>query len=97
MLGAPDHEVWRFGQNDKRTICTINFTDFLKLARGEPDGHHGVLAMASGANPAGQFDMVKAALNWMGTASNAGARFENRYLEVDETGEIVLSELHSVD
>ena len=97
MLGAPDHEVWRYGQTDKRTICTINFNHFMKLARGEFGGHHGVLAIASGANPAGQFDMVTAAINWMKSASNDGSGFLNRYLEIDEDGEVVLAEVHYCD
>lgn len=94
MLGAPDYEVWRYGQSDNRTICTINYNDFLRLARGEPAGHFGVLAIASGANPIGQFDMVTAAMNWVTAVSNSGSGFLNRYLEVDDDGEIILAEVH---
>jgi hypothetical protein len=60
-------------------------------------GHSGVLAIASGAGPTGQFDMTMAAINWVQSGSNSGAGFLNRYLEVDETGEIIFAEIHYGD
>jgi hypothetical protein len=94
MLGAPDHEVWRYGQSEGRTICTINYGDFRNLAASEPGGHFGVVAMASGTNPAGQFDMVTAAINWLAGSNTGAGLFLNRYLEVDENGEIIFVEVH---
>jgi hypothetical protein len=92
-----DHYVWRYAQEEKRTICTINANDFRRLAEGQKSGHSGVLAIASGAGPTGQFDMTMAAINWVQSGSNSGAGFLNRYLEVDETGEIIFAEIHYGD
>lgn len=97
MLGSPDHEVWRYAQQEKRTVCTINANDFRKIATGETAGHFGILAVASGANPAGQFNMIEAGLNWIISGSNSGSGFLNRYIEVDENGELVFAEIHYGD
>lgn len=97
MLGSSDREVWRYAQDEKRTVCTINANDFRKIAMGEYSGHFGVLAVASGANPGGQFDMVQAGLNWITSGSNSGSGFLNRYIEVDENGELVFAEIHYGD
>lgn len=94
MLGAPDHEVWRYAQSNERTICTINAGDFRRLAKAEDGDHQGVLAVASGHPASGQLDMTMAALNWLTTGSNSGAGFLNRYIEVNDNGEVVLAEIH---
>lgn len=97
MLGAPDHRVWRYAQNDDRTLCTINANDFRRLGLAEDKGHAGILAIAGGATVAGQFDMLMAGVNWIVTGSNSGSGFLNRYIEVDENGEIVFAEIHYGD
>jgi predicted nuclease of predicted toxin-antitoxin system len=33
LLGAADHEIWRFAQQEARTIVTINGRDFRRLAK----------------------------------------------------------------
>jgi predicted nuclease of predicted toxin-antitoxin system len=33
LLGAADHEIWRFARQEVRTIVTINGKDFRKLAK----------------------------------------------------------------
>jgi hypothetical protein len=94
MLGSPDHEVWRYAQNDNRTVCTLNAKDFLKLAEAETYDHSGVIAVAGGIGLSGQLDMTMAAINWVNTGSNSGAGFLNRYIEVDEDGEIIFAAIH---
>jgi predicted nuclease of predicted toxin-antitoxin system len=97
MLGSPDHEVWRYAQSENRTVCTINANDFRKIAASQGSDHAGVIAIAGGADPAGQFDMTMAALNWVDSTSNSGSGFLNRYIEVDEDGEIIFAEIHYFD
>jgi predicted nuclease of predicted toxin-antitoxin system len=97
MLGSSDRAVWRYAQDERRTVCTINANDFRKIAAGENSNHYGVLAVASGENPAAQFDMVMSGLNWITSESNSGSGFLNRYIEVNENGELVLAEVHYGD
>jgi predicted nuclease of predicted toxin-antitoxin system len=33
LLGAADHEIWKFARQEVRTIVTINGRDFRKLAK----------------------------------------------------------------
>jgi hypothetical protein len=86
MLGSSDSDVWRYAQDDRRTVCTINANDFRRIAAHETVEHYGVLAVASGANPVGQFDMMMSGINWLTSGSNSGEGFFNRYIEVDDNG-----------
>lgn len=94
MLGASDYEIWRYAQNENRTVCTINADDFRRLGSAENGDHCGILAIASGQPATGQFDMTMAAINWLTTGSNTGAGFLNRYIEVDDNGTIIFAEIH---
>jgi predicted nuclease of predicted toxin-antitoxin system len=91
MLQAPDHVVWRFAINENRTVCTVNGTDFKKLAAKTAD-HPGVLVIPNGHNPNSQFTLLKGAIDWVSNA-NAVTGFNNRYIEVGSTGEILLAEM----
>lgn len=97
MLGCPDHEVWKYAQSEERTVCTINASDFRRLSKNNKADHCGVLAIASGNGVEAQFDMTMVALNWLEGSSNSGDGFRNRYIEVDENGEIILAEMHYFD
>ena len=83
-----------YAQNDNRRVCTLNAKDFRKLAEAEINEHSGVIAVAGGIGLSGQLDMTMAAINWVTTGSNSGQGFLNRYIEVDENGEMIFASIH---
>ncbi len=91
MSGVGDHTIWRYAQENGRTVLTINKVDFLKLAKASKE-HSGLVILPNGGRPDSQFDWIQAALKWMAT-SNTGMGFSNRYIEVSEDGQIVLAEI----
>ena len=91
LLGAADHEVWKFAKVERRTIVTINGKDFRKLARDSLD-HPGILVIPSGGSPDAQLQFIMSAVRWVNSA-NSPTGFSNRYLEVGESWEIVLAEV----
>jgi predicted nuclease of predicted toxin-antitoxin system len=91
LLGAPDHEVWKFAKAERRTIVTINGKDFRKLASDSPE-HPGILVIPSGGSPDAQLKFIMAAVTWV-TSTNSPTGFSNRYLEIGDDGEIVLAEV----
>ena len=91
LLGAPDHELWKLAMAETRTIVTINAKDFRKLAQ-QSRAHPGIVVIPSGGSPDAQFNFIMSAVRWVSTA-NSTTGFANRYLEVDENGEIVIAEL----
>lgn len=93
MLGVEDHIVWRYAQENGRAVVTINKGDFLKLAKSSK-AHSGLVVIPSGGTTHAQFLWLSAALTWIST-SNTGNGFLNRYVEVDESGNIVFAEIIS--
>jgi predicted nuclease of predicted toxin-antitoxin system len=93
LLGAPDHELWKLALDEARTIVTINGRDFRKLAQ-RSQTHPGIVVIPSGGSPNVQFDFIMSAVKWV-TSTNSPDGFSNRYLEVDEKGEIARAELIS--
>lgn len=91
MLEAADHVIWRYAQEQGRAIVTINKGDFLKLA-STATAHAGVVIIPSGGNMDAQLSWLVAALDWI-TTSNTGEGFLNRYIEVNENGDIVCAEI----
>jgi predicted nuclease of predicted toxin-antitoxin system len=91
LLGAPDHELWQFALDEARTIVTINGKDFRRLAH-RSQAHPGIVVIPSGGSPGAQFNFIMSAVRWV-TSANSPGGFSNRYLEVDEYGEIVITEL----
>lgn len=91
LLAAPDHEVWKFALGEARTIVTINARDFRNLAE-RTQAHPGIIVIPSGGSPDSQLKLILAAVNWV-TSANSPGGFSNRYLEVNEQSEIVLTEL----
>jgi predicted nuclease of predicted toxin-antitoxin system len=91
LLGAPDHELWKLALDETRTIVTINAKDFRKLAQ-RSQAHPGIVVIPSGGSPDAQFNFIMSAVRWVST-TNSTAGFTNRYLEVEENGEIVVAEL----
>jgi predicted nuclease of predicted toxin-antitoxin system len=93
LLGAADHEIWKFARQEVRTVVTINGRDFRRLARNSED-HPGVIVVPSGGSPEAQFKFIMAAVMWV-TSANAPEGFSNRYLEIGERGDIILAEVTS--
>jgi predicted nuclease of predicted toxin-antitoxin system len=91
LLGAADHEIWKFAKQEVRTIVTINGRDFRKLARNSQD-HPGVVVIPSGGSPDAQLDFIMSAVTWV-TSTNRRDGFSNRYLEIGDRGEIILAEI----
>jgi predicted nuclease of predicted toxin-antitoxin system len=91
LLRAADHELWKLAINEARTIVTINGRDFRKLAQ-RTQQHPGIIVIPSGGTPDAQLGFIMSAVKWV-TSTNSPLRFSNRYLEVDETGEIILAEV----
>ena len=91
LLAAPDHALWTFAQSEGRTIVTINARHFRKLARHDAS-HHGLVVIPSGGSPNAQFEFIMAAVRWV-AVTNSDAGFANRYLEIGESGEIVVTEV----
>lgn len=94
MLGVQDHSVWQLAQHEMLALCTINGSDFRKLAKRGP--HNGLIVVPSGGNVDEQFNWTAAAL-LQALRSNSNAGLENRYIEVDESSAIVVSEIHDLD
>jgi hypothetical protein len=65
--------------------------DFRKLAKNSQD-HPGVIVLPSGGSPDAQFGFIMAAVTWV-TSTNATDGFSNRYLEIGERGDIILTEV----
>lgn len=91
MLEADDHVIWQYAQEQGRAVVTINKGDFRKLA-GATKAHAGVIIIPSGGNMEAQLAWLEAALDWI-TTSNTGEGFLNRYIEVNENGDIVCAEI----
>jgi predicted nuclease of predicted toxin-antitoxin system len=91
LLGATDHEIWKFAKLEVRTVVTINGRDFRKLAKNSLD-HPGVIVIPSGGSPDAQLDFIMTAITWV-TSTNTPDGFSNRYLEVGDHGEITLAEV----
>ena len=91
LLGAADHELWRFANQETRTIVTINGRDFLRLAR-QSQAHSGIIVIPSGGSADAQLTFIMSAVNWVTTANSPGG-FSNRYLEVGEAGDITVAEV----
>jgi predicted nuclease of predicted toxin-antitoxin system len=91
LLGAADHEIWKFAKQEVRTIATINGRDFRKLARNSQD-HPGVVVIPSGGSPDAQLNFIMSAVTWV-TSTNRRDGFSNRYLEIGDRGEIILAEI----
>ncbi len=91
LLGAADHEVWKFAQQEARTVVTINGRDFRKLAKDSTE-HQGVVVIPSGGSPDAQLEFIMSAVTWV-AAANAPGGFLNRYLEIGEDRSIVLAEI----
>jgi predicted nuclease of predicted toxin-antitoxin system len=92
LLGAADHEIWKFALQEMRTIVTINGKDFRKLAKTSQD-HPGVIVIPSGGSPNVQINFIMTAVTWV-TSANAPDGFSNRYLEIGDHGEIILAEVN---
>ena len=90
LLGAPDHVLWKLAQEEARTIVTINGRDFRKLAQDSQE-HPGILVIPSGGSPDAQLEFIMSAVRWV-TSTNSSTGFSNRYHEVDENGQIILTE-----
>jgi len=91
LLGASDHELWKFAKQEARTIVTINGKDFRKLAERSQE-HSGVVVIPSVGSPDAQLEFIMSAVMWA-TSANTSNGFSNRYLEVGDTGEIVVAEI----
>lgn len=87
LLGAADHELWKFATQEARTIVTINGRDFLKLAR-QSEAHPGIIVIPSGGSADAQLKFILSAVDWVTKAANSPLGFSNRYLEVGTTGDI---------
>jgi predicted nuclease of predicted toxin-antitoxin system len=91
LLSAPDHTLWKLALDETRTIVTINGKDFRKLAqRTQP--HPGVVVIPSGGSADAQLNFIMSAVKWVASTNSSGG-FANRYLEVNEKGEIIVAEL----
>lgn len=95
LLGAADHELWRLALDETRTIVTINGRDFRRLAQ-RTQQHPGIVVIPSGGTADAQLGFIMAAVTWV-TSANTAVGFSNRYLEVGETGQIVLAEMLNGD
>jgi predicted nuclease of predicted toxin-antitoxin system len=91
LLGATDHEIWKFAKQEERTIVTINGKDFRKLAK-DGQGHPGIVVVPSGGSPGAQLEFIMSAVTWV-TSTNSPDGFSNRYLEIGDKGEITLAEV----
>lgn len=58
LLGAGDHTVWKLAQTEDRSLVTINYGDFRRLARQTP-GHAGLIIIPSGSPRDGQLRMIE--------------------------------------
>jgi predicted nuclease of predicted toxin-antitoxin system len=91
LLGAADHEIWKFATQEVRTVVTINGRDFRKLAKNSQE-HPGVIVIPSGGSPDAQLSFIMAAVTWV-TSANAPDGFSNRYLEIGDRGDIIFAEV----
>jgi predicted nuclease of predicted toxin-antitoxin system len=91
LLGAADHELWKFARQEARTIVTINGKDFRKLAK-DSEEHPGIVVIPSGGSPDAQLEFIMSAVMWV-TSTNSSDGFSNRYLEIGNNGEIILAEV----
>jgi predicted nuclease of predicted toxin-antitoxin system len=91
LLGASDHEIWKFAKQEERTIVTINGKDFRKLAKDSQE-HPGIVVIPSGGSPDAQLEFIISAVRWV-TSTNSSDGFSNRYLEIGDNGEIILAEV----
>jgi predicted nuclease of predicted toxin-antitoxin system len=91
LLGASDHEIWKFAKQEGRSIVTINGKDFRKLAR-DSQKHPGIVVIPSGGSPDAQLEFIMSAVTWV-TSTNSPDGFSNRYLEIGDEGEIILAEV----
>jgi predicted nuclease of predicted toxin-antitoxin system len=88
LLGASDHEIWKFAKQEARTIVTINGKDFRKDCQEHP----GIVVIPSGGSPDAQLEFIMSAVTWV-TSTNSSDGFSNRYLEIGDRGEIILAEV----
>ena len=93
-LQAADHEVWDLAMAEDRTVVTMNGRHFRKLAMMAPR-HPGVLVLPSGGSRAEQFDYVTTAIDWITLKFPIMPTFANYFVEVDEAGQIVGTEIYS--
>lgn len=91
LLQSTDQGLWRYAIGDDRVVCTVNGKDFKKLA-AVTSLHPGVIVIPGGHGPAGQFDLVMAAVNWV-TTTNVPTGLVNRYIEIGDRGEVILAEI----
>jgi predicted nuclease of predicted toxin-antitoxin system len=87
MLGADDHELWRFAQLEERTLVTINGKHFYKLA-AQSDRHHGAVIIPSGGARGEQFGYIASAVTLAVTDDPFDPNLLNKFVEVEEDGTV---------
>ena len=91
LLGAADHILWNLAVEESRTIITINGKDFRRLAE-RTEVHPGVVVIPGGGDANSQLNFIMSAVNWM-TSTNSELSLSNRYIEINESGEIEVAEV----
>ena len=94
MLGSKDHVIWELAQHEMLALCTINGSDFRKLAKKAP--HSGLVVIPGGGNVDQQFRWTSTGI-LQALRSNSNAGLANRYIEVDEKSDIAASEYDALN
>jgi hypothetical protein len=87
LLEAGDHTIWKLGQDEDRSVVTINAGDFRRLARQTP-GHAGLVLIPSGRGRDGQFELIKSVIDSARRENAILPSLRGRIFDVGEDGEI---------
>ncbi|TPJ80942.1 DUF5615 family PIN-like protein [Mesorhizobium sp. B2-6-2] len=87
MLKAGDHEVWKVAQDEDRSVVTINYGDFERLARLTPR-HAGLVIIPSGRGRDGQLKLIQSVVESVRAENAVLPSFRGRVFKISEDGTI---------
>lgn len=91
LQGKPDIDVWRYAFENDQIVVTVNFGDFIALAK-DVELHPGVIAFReAGLARLTQWSRLKEALDYI--ESNCAGDLVNKVLEVRGSSDFLLQEI----
>lgn len=87
LLEAGDHIVWDYAQREDRSVVTINYGDFERLARQTP-GHAGLVIIPSGRGRDGQLKLISSVIESARAENAILPSLRGRVFRIAEDGQI---------
>jgi len=89
LLEVGDHTVWAIGQQEARSVVTINYGDFRRLAQ-RATGHAGLVIIPSGRTRDGQFNLIVSVIEFVRSENVESPSLAGRIFDVAEDGKITV-------